>query len=192
MALAPELFHRDGRNLEISYDDFPSARGHLAALTNEGLEVDLAAAFGHLAGRPDVLENRIGLVGFCVGGFAAFLGACRLAPAATVAFYGGGIVRPRPQLRIHPVLDEADRIKAPLLCLFGADDKGIPPEDVEAIRRRLDEIGGGHEVVVYPGAGHAFFCDRRPAFEPNAATDAWRRTLDWLARHVRAELRSSR
>jgi carboxymethylenebutenolidase len=185
LAVAPELFHRDGRGVEVAYSDMESALRRLRALTNDGLEMDLAAAFQHARSRAEVRPGEVGIVGFCVGGLAAFLAACRLDPDATVSFYGGGIARPRPQFKLEPVIAEARSIRAPILCLFGAEDKGIPPEDVEGIRRALDRLPTAHEVVVYPGAGHAFFSDARPAYHPASAADAWRRTLDWLGRHMR-------
>ncbi|HVP37914.1 MAG TPA: dienelactone hydrolase family protein [Candidatus Saccharimonadales bacterium] len=186
-ALAPEIFHREGRGITIPYTDMPSVMPRLAALTNEGLEQDLRAAFDHLRGRPEVDAARVGLVGFCVGGFVAFLGACRVRPAATVSFYGGGIARPRPNFAIRPVLPEAGGIGAPILCLFGELDQGIPPADVDAIRGQLQAHGVPHEVVVYPGANHAFFCDERPAYHAEAAADAWRRTLGWFGKHLGAK-----
>ncbi|HEY6866826.1 MAG TPA: dienelactone hydrolase family protein [Candidatus Eisenbacteria bacterium] len=185
LAVAPELFHREGRGVEVPYSDMESALRHLRVLTNEGLEMDLAAAFQHARSRSEVRPGEVGIVGFCVGGLAAFIAACRLAPDATVSFYGGGIARPRPQFKLQPVLREARGIRAPILCLFGAEDQGIPPEDVAAIRDALDGIQAAHEVVVYPGAGHAFFSDARPSYHAPSAADAWRRTLDWLGRHVR-------
>ena len=180
VALAPEIFHRAGSGLDIPYTEMPAAMAQLALLTNAGLEQDLAAALAHLRGRADVDPARVGVVGFCVGGFAAFLAACRLDPAVTVSFYGGGIVRARAGLALEPLLDEADGIHAPLLCLFGSEDGGIPPADVAAIRGRLEGLAGGHQVVVYEGAKHAFFCDARPAYHPAAAQAAWARTLAFL------------
>jgi carboxymethylenebutenolidase len=101
-----------------------------------------------------------------------------------VSFYGGGIVRPRAGLALQPLLEEAGGIRAPLLCLFGSADGGIPGADVEAIRQRLAGLDGGHEVVVYEGAGHAFFCDARPAYHAPSAQAAWERTLGWFERHL--------
>jgi carboxymethylenebutenolidase len=187
VALAPEIFHRDGAGLEIPYGEGPRAMDHLGRLTNAGIETDLAAAFATLRADPRVDSARVGLVGFCVGGFAAFLGACRLDPRATVAFYAGGLVRERPGALLEPLLAEAGGIAAPLLCLFGADDGGIPPADVDAVRGRLAEVGASHEVVVYEGARHAFFNDLRPAnYDAAAAHAAWERTLAWFARHLAA------
>jgi carboxymethylenebutenolidase len=185
VALAPEIFHRAGSGLDIPYTAMPAAMAQLALLTNAGLEQDLAAALAHLRGRADVDPARVGVVGFCVGGFAAFLAACRLDPAATVSFYGGGIVRARAGLALEPLLDEAGGIRAPLLCVFGSEDGGIPPADVAAIRARLQNPDNMHEVVMYDGAKHAFFCDARPAYHPAAAQAAWQRTLAWCERHLR-------
>lgn len=184
VALAPELFHRQGGGVEIAYGDMPGAMAALAGLTNPGLEVDVGAALARLRTLPDVAPRRVGVVGFCVGGLAAFIAACRLDPAATVSFYGGGIVRERPRLHFQPVLGEAPRIRAPLLCLFGAEDQGIPAADVEAIHAALDRLPVAHEVVVYPGAGHAFFNDMRPNYHAPSAADAWLRTLAWLDAHL--------
>ncbi|MEP7027604.1 MAG: dienelactone hydrolase family protein [Candidatus Eisenbacteria bacterium] len=190
VAIAPELFHRSGSGIEIPYGDLPPAMAQIGILTNDGIEGDLAAAFAYARTDEEVDAWRVGLVGFCVGGFAAFLGACRLDPAATVSFYGGGIVRPRPGMRMEPVLEEAAAIDAPLLCLFGAEDGGIPPPDVAAIREGLEARAIGAEVVVYEGAKHGFFCDQRPAYHAEAAAAAWQRTLDWCARYVRGAARS--
>jgi carboxymethylenebutenolidase len=184
VALAPEIFHRAGHGIDIPYATMPPAMAQLALLTNAGLEMDLAAALAALRARDDVDAKRVGVIGFCVGGFAAFLAACRLDPAATVSFYGGGIVHARKGLALEPLLDEAGRITAPLLCVFGSEDGGIPPVDVAAIRARLAENSAVHEVVVYEGAKHAFFCDARPAFHPAAAQHAWARTLAWFGEHL--------
>jgi carboxymethylenebutenolidase len=185
LAVAPEIFHRAGRGVTVSYDDVPSAMARIAALTNGGIERDVSAALAYARGRPDVAPGAVGLVGFCVGGFAAFLGACRCAPAATVSFYGGGIARARPGFQLRPLIGEHGGIGAPILCVFGGEDKGIPPEDVETIRRALDTRPVPHDVIVYPGAPHAFFNDLRAAHHAEAARDAWSRTLDWLGRYLR-------
>ncbi len=192
VALAPEIFHREGKGIEIPYGDMPPAMAQIALLTNDGLEADLAAAFDYARADDEVDPWRVGLVGFCIGGFAAFLGACRLDPTATVSFYGGGIVRPRNGMKIEPVLPEAAAIDAPLLCLFGSEDGGIPPDDVAAIGRELDQRGIGSEVVVYEGAKHAFFCDARPAYHPEATAQAWQRTLAWFERYVRGAAAATR
>ncbi len=189
VALAPDMYHRSGKFLTYAYDD-PGRRQPFAALTNSGIESDINMALDHLAALPQVDVARIGVVGFCVGGFMAFLAACRTRVATAVCFYGGGIVNHREGLRLEPVLPEAPRIAVPVLCLFGELDTSIPPAEVEAIEKTLAAQSLGHQIVVYPGAGHGFFCDERGSYKPDAASDAWRRTVQWL--EVRLKIPGSR
>src|SRR5207253_748384 len=93
---------------------------------------------------------------------------------------GGGIVNRRDGLKLEPLLPEADKLKVPVLMLFGEKDASIPPSDVEAIRNRLGMQARAHEVIVYPGAEHGFNCDERASFHPDASKDAWERTIKWL------------
>jgi carboxymethylenebutenolidase len=94
--------------------------------------------------------------------------------AAAVAFYG------------NP-LDEKDipRLQAPLLGMYGENDPSIPPDKVQAFDEMLDTYHLPHEIVTYPGAGHAFFNDARPDhYHEDSARDAWNRTLAWLRMHL--------
>ena len=185
VALAPDMYHRTGKMLTYAYDD-PRRREPFAALTNAGIEADVNAALAHLARSPAVDGARVGIVGFCVGGFMAFLAACRTEVATAVCFYGGGIVNRREGLKLEPLLAEADRIRVPILCLFGEKDASIPPAEVDAIRARLAMQPREHAVHVYQGAEHGFFCDERASFKRDAADDAWRRTREWLELRLKA------
>lgn len=183
--LAPDFYHRSGRMLAFAYDD-PSFREPFSALTNAGVESDINDALRYLGGLREADGSRAGVIGFCVGGFMAFLAACRTEVATAVCFYGGGIVHPREGLKLEPLLTEAANIKVPVLCLFGAQDASIPPAEVEAVRSRLSMQPREHEVVVYPDAGHGFFCDARSAYDKGAADDAWTRTRKWLELRLKA------
>ena len=185
VVIAPDFYHRTGLMLTYSYDD-PKRREPFSALTNEGIEEDIHAALEYREDMDGVDAGRIGLVGFCVGGFMAFLAACRTDVATAVCFYGGGIVNPREGLKLEPLLTEADNIKVPVLMLFGEKDSSIPMSDVGAIRKRLEMQARQHEVVVYPGAEHGFNCDERASFHPEASKDAWNRTIKWLELRVKA------
>jgi carboxymethylenebutenolidase len=185
VALAPDMYHRSGDMLAFAYDD-PARRAPFSQLTNEGIESDVNAAIAHLGDLPEADPGRIGIAGFCVGGFMAFLAACRTDVATAICFYGGGIVNPREGLKLEPLLLEADRIKVPVLCLFGEKDASIPLAEVEAIRSRLAMQPREHEVHVYPGAEHGFFCDERGSYDAEAADDAWRRTVQWLELRLKA------
>jgi carboxymethylenebutenolidase len=180
VALAPELFHRSGTGVELGYTDFSIVMPHFSKLTNETLTMDITAALQALRKDRRVDPSRVGVIGFCVGGFATFLAAEQTDAAAFVAFYGGGIVHMRPGVALAPLLEDADRITAPMLLLFGAEDHAIPPDDIAAIRDRLTALGKTFEIVVYAGAGHGFACDARSAFHAPSAEAAWHKTLEWL------------
>jgi aryl-alcohol dehydrogenase-like predicted oxidoreductase/dienelactone hydrolase len=187
-AIAPDIFHRAGKGLIFGYTDWEKIAPIFSELTNDGLETDVRAALAHARSLGQVDPARVGVVGFCVGGFAAFLAACRIDVASTVSFYGGGIASERG-FKMKPVLPETERIKAPILLFFGAQDKNIPlDKDVASIRERLSALGKTFEVQVYENAGHGFFCDERAAYEPNSAKDAWRRTLEWFGRTLKGGL----
>jgi carboxymethylenebutenolidase len=180
LALAPELFHRTGAGVELGYTDFSQVMPHFSKLTNATLLMDLRASLQALRADPSVDSARVGVIGFCVGGFATFLAAEQTDAVAFVSVYGGGIVHARPGLGLSPLIEDVERIRAPMLLVFGADDHGISAEDVAVIRERLTAAGKRHEIVVYPGAGHGFACDARDAYHKPSADAAWKKTLDWL------------
>ncbi len=184
VAVAPDLFHRTGAGCVAEYGDFEKVMEYFKDVSgDEAILNDVDAALDHLrdAGFAD---ERIGLVGFCFGGRVSFLVALRRKLGACVGFYGGGIVRGRfPQF--PPLLDEVDALQTPWLGLFGDEDASIPVEDVETLRRALGRVGVDTDVVRYPDAGHGFNCDRRADYKPDAAADAWARTLAWFGAHLR-------
>lgn len=183
-ALAPEIYHRTAPPGFVAPYDFAAVEGHFGPMTNGGLAEDVRVARDHLAGHARVGGGPVGVVGFCVGGFTAYLAACEVDLACAVPFYGGGIARGRPQFKMQPLLGGTPR--CPTLCFFGGNDPSIPAADVEAVRARLAQCGPQHEVVVYPAAGHAFAnAERSDKFHPEAAADAWARTLSFLGRHLR-------
>lgn len=187
VALAPELFHRSGRHVELAYDDMPRVVQELGALTMDGVEDDVGTAIAALRARSDVDPKRIGVVGFCFGGYAAILAGLTTAVEAVVAFYPGMLVQPRPNLKLRPLIDRVHQLRAATLIQLGGDDPGFPQADIEAIRRELGRSKARHEVHVWPGAKHGFHSDdRAPVFHPRAAEEAWHETLHWLAEALRS------
>jgi carboxymethylenebutenolidase len=92
-----------------------------------------------------------------------------------VSFYGG----------FKKVKVDWANLRAALLLIHGEDDHGVPPAQGHEIENNLKRMGKEVEVVVYPGAGHAFFNDTRPeVYKADAAADAWRRTVAHLRKHV--------
>jgi carboxymethylenebutenolidase len=180
-ALAPSFFHRAGGGT-ASYDDFAQVMPLFEGLTDDGILMDLDAAFAHLQALGHERAG-IGVVGFCMGGRITFLAAARRTFGASVGFYGGGLVTPRfPQF--PALVDESRTLKTPWLGLFGDEDGSIPVEDVETLRAALLDAPVPTEIVRYPGAEHGFFCDERPSYNPEVSADAWVRTLDWFDRHL--------
>lgn len=180
-AVAPALFHRLGSPV-FSYDDIEKAMPAMQSLTAEGITTDITATFDQLeaAGIP---SERIGIVGFCMGGTVALYAATLRRIGASVTFYGGGIAEGRWGL--PPLIELAPHLVAPWLGLYGDKDAGIPVDQVERLAQAAAGAVVETQVVRYPDAGHGFHCDERPsAYNPEAAADAWRRTLDWLDRHA--------
>jgi carboxymethylenebutenolidase len=166
-AIAPALFDRREPGFETGYgpEDVQKARAFMDGLDREDMMLDVAAAVD--AARP---LGRVGIVGYCLGGSLAFLSAVRLdGLSAAVGYYGSLIVQ-----------NAGSAPKCPTQMHFGAEDKGIPVSDVEAIRARRPDC----EAWLYQGAGHGFNCDERSAFEPASSSISWMRTAEWFARHL--------
>jgi carboxymethylenebutenolidase len=176
VALAPDYFHRTGPGVEYGYDEKGMAGGMklLGALKADEVIADAKAAIAALRARKDV-AGKVGAMGFCIGGHMTYLTACETEVAAAASFYGGGIAAPQGPGGAPSTLSRTPKLRGKLLCLFGEKDHLIPLAQVEAIRQALAKAGGKHEVVVYPGADHGFFCDQRPSYQKAAADDAWKR-----------------
>ena len=139
---------------------------------------DLKAAVAFLKARKDVRADRIGSIGWCMGGkFSLLLATEEPTLAAAVAYYGA------------PPTDPAAiaRIKAPVLGNFGGEDKGPSPEQVKAFESAMTKAGKTVDVKIYPGAGHAFANVNNPwkGYRADAAKDAWARTVAFFARHLK-------
>jgi len=175
LALAPDYFHRTGPGAEYGYDEagFGAGMKLLGALKADEMVADAKAAIAWLRARKDVRGDRIGCMGFCIGGHMTYLTACETDVRAAASFYGGGIAAPQAPGGAPSTLGRTGKLKGRLLCLFGAKDGFIPMDQVEAIRAALAKAKTRHEVVVYPDADHGFFCDQRATYQEKAAKDSW-------------------
>ena len=182
LAVAPHLFHRSG-DPQLGYDDLSQVMPHMSELTAAGVLDDVDTALSHLA-EAGIGSERIGVVGFCMGGTVALVAAVRRDVGAAVTFYGGGVTTGR--FGFAPLVEEATGLRAPWLGLYGDLDTGIPVAEVEQLRTAAASSGQETEVVRYEDAAHGFHCDERLSHHPSSARDAWRRTLDWLDRHLSA------
>ncbi len=176
VALAPDFFHRTGPDVEYAYDDDGMAKGMdlLGQLKADEMIADAQAAVAALRGRSDV-AGKVGAMGFCIGGHMTYLTACETDVDAAASFYGGGIAAPEGPGGGESTLSRTSKIGGKILCLFGGADSMIPSDQVEAIQQALTAAGTDHEVVVYAGADHGFFCDQRATHHEDSARDAWTR-----------------
>jgi carboxymethylenebutenolidase len=170
VALAPDLYH----GVTVSEPD--EARKLVMELDMDEAVREIRQAIDFLQSQPYVAGQKVGIVGYCMGG-RLVLQTARVEEdrGAVVAYYGSPLTP-----------TEAQEVKAPLLGLYGAEDGGIPVEGVREMEAALDEAGITNEFHVYEGAGHAFFNDTRSSYHPEAAADAWPRTLEWFRSYLGA------
>lgn len=166
LAIAPALFDRRERDLELAYDEAGVARGRTlrAEIPWDQVELDIAAAVAAAAE-----TGPTGVIGYCWGGSVAWLAACRLPVAAAVGYYGG---------QIHELREETPR--CPVQLHFGEQDTAIPLDEVSEVRRLHPEV----EVHLYP-AGHGFNCDLRGSYHAESAASARASSLAFLGDHLR-------
>lgn len=168
LAIAPALFDRVRPDVQLGYDQLEEGRGLMQRLELDDVVRDVEGAID-AAAEGTAGAGSVGVVGYCWGGAIADLAACRTAASAAVAYYGRANVN---------WLEE--KPQCPVLYHFGALDPLIPPDVVAKIRAGRP----GHEVHVYPEAGHGFNCDERHEFHAPSAALALERTLRFLDRHL--------
>jgi len=168
-AIAPDLYH--GKTTK-SPDE---ATKMLMELDVERAGKEISGAGAYLLGRPECTSPKYGVVGFCMGGALAQY-AATVDPehvGAAVSFYGG----------FKKVPTQWEKLSAPLLLIYGENDKGVPAEQGRELEQKLRGMGKEVELVIEPNADHAFFNDTRPeVYNEDAAADAWKRTLDLFRR----------
>jgi carboxymethylenebutenolidase len=148
---------------------------------------DVAAAIDWAKKRPGARADRVGVTGWCWGGGVVYqVAATNPDIKAAVAWYGAP-GRPFPD-QPAPIngFDVEKDIKAPLLGLYGETDTSPSPADARKLGELIKMHNPNVEIVVYPGAGHAFFADYRPSFNAAAAADGWKRCTDWFAKYLKA------
>jgi len=167
-AIAPQIFDRVEREVELGYEDQAEFdKGLKLAFEDLKMEetlkdlqaaVDAASALG-----------KVGVVGYCFGGLLTWLSACELSGVSVAsAYYGGGIA------------GEAERsARCPVMMHFGEKDAHIPMSDVEKVRKAQPEV----QVFVYD-AGHGFNCNHRESYDAAATARAKERTLAFFAENI--------
>jgi carboxymethylenebutenolidase len=177
VALAVDLYR--GRKATSPEEAHELMRG----LPEDRAMADLKAAVDYLSARNDVDPNRIGVIGWCMGGgYALKLATAEPRLKGTVINYGSLLTDPAA----------ITRISAPVLGNFGSADRGIPAEDVKKFGAELTKYGKLGDVKLYEGAGHAFMNpNNKEGYNAEAAQDAWGRIDRFFDRTLRATISNS-
>jgi carboxymethylenebutenolidase len=164
-SIAPAMFDRVERNVDVPYDDFARGKGYVSRLKDDQITLDVQAAVDRVRG-----AGKVGIVGYCWGGAVAYLAAARNDVDAAVSYYGSAIAR-------HVAAGVKPHV--PIQFHFGEKDASIPPSVIEQIKTAVPE-GIYH---LYP-AEHGFNCTERPSFAPESAKLALERSVDFLHRNI--------
>jgi carboxymethylenebutenolidase len=177
VGVAPELYHRDGPDCQ---DDGPTRR---ARLQDVNVIKDVNATVDFLHAHDAVDSERLGIVGFCMGGRVVYLMSA-VNPSFKVAadYYGGNIMVPWGDG--PSPFERTAEIQCPLIGLFGEADGNPSPADMRKLDAELSKHGKIHEFHSYPGANHAFMNARGDRYHAEAAQDSWPKTLAFFEKHL--------
>lgn len=170
LAFAPDFYHGQ---VATEPDE---ARKYAMAMERQVAAQEIDNAISWMKSERGVAK--VGCVGYCMGGGLTLATAIR--PTSNVdavhVYYGGGM----------PSEEQIATIKVPVLGSYGAEDKGIPKEQVDMLRATLERSGVPNDITYYEGAEHSFFNDTRPAYHEQAAKDSWEKSIAWFDKYLAA------
>jgi len=174
VTLAPDYLSHRGGTAKVN----PKGEGlgnirELAPWRQVAEDTDFAFTF--LNALTDVQGNRRGLIGFCWGGEMTFSSATQVRGLkAVVVFYGRS---PNP-------IDLVKQIEAPVLAHYGEKDPGVD-QDIPATVEAMKKYNRPYDYKIYPGAFHGFYNEAGDRYNPEAAKEAWSKTLDLFAKNLK-------
>lgn len=178
-AIAPEMFARQGDVSKMT--DVPQILSTVVSKVPDAQvmsDLDAAVAFARASGRADA--DRLGLVGFCWGGRAAWLYAAHNPKLKAAVAYYGLLDGMKSDIKPQDPVDIAATLKAPVLGLYASNDAMIKQEPIDKMMTGLRASGSGSEIVVFPNVSHGFNADYRPSYDKAAASYAAKLAHDWL------------
>ena len=162
--------------------DIKQVLGFANSLPDVTMLADLDALVGWVEQQPRANTKKLGITGMCRGGRNVWMYTAHSKKVrAAVAWYGH--FSPTPPALSQTPIDVADRLNAPVLGLYGADDQSIPQDLIERMRAGCRAFEKTCEIHTYQGAGHAFHADYRPTYRKEAAQDGWKRMLAWFKKY---------
>lgn len=181
LAVAPELYARQGDVSQIS--DIQQIIKEVVSKVPDTQVISDLDATTEWAAQNSGNTSKLAITGFCWGGRIVWMYAAHSDKLkAGVAWYGRLITPPNEMAPTNPI-DVADKLKAPVLGLYGGKDQGIPLESVDKMKAALKGAGSPSTITVYPEAPHGFHADYRASYREVDAKDAWFRMLVWFKKH---------
>ena len=180
LAVAPDYYFRTGQDL-TKIDDIQKLLPIVNAKPDAELYADLDATVDWAKSQGGD-TNRLGIMGFCRGGRTVWRYSTHGNLKAGVAFYGSLADQPNEAMPLNAIAS-AKEVKEPVLGLYGAEDQGIPVDQVKQMEAALKAAGKTAEFKIYPGAPHGFHADYRPSYRKEAADDAWAQMTAWFKKY---------
>lgn len=179
-AICPNLYWRQAPG--AAPDDAAAVARASGGIPDEQLIGDVAGAAEYLRSLPQA-NGKVGVIGYCSGGRQSVLAACNLPLDAAVDCYGAFVTGIPPEgfpLRVTNLVDQLPHLRAPLLGLFGNDDKAPSRAHVDELDDILTRNGKAHEFHRYDETGHGFFASDRISYRVPAANDGWEKITDFF------------
>jgi carboxymethylenebutenolidase len=184
IAVCPNLYERYGHGTP---DDVAARVRGDGGVADDSVIADCAAALAWIKSLPSS-NGKVGIIGTCSGGRHAVLVASSVPGFDAVAdLWGGGVIMPPDQLNDkRPVapIDLTPNLNAPILGLFGNDDMGPSPAQVDQHEAALKENGKTYMFHRYDGAGHGFFYYHAPSYRQQQAMDGWEKVEAWFGQYL--------
>ncbi len=171
VALAVDLLSRQGGTEAVGSEEVPGVLGNMPP---DQFVQDFLSGWRYLQDQSFAQADRVGMVGFCFGGGVTWRVATEMPELkAAVPFYGP-----------HPSVDAVPNINAAVLAIYAERDQRIN-QGIPAMEAAMQQNNKIYEKVIYPDADHAFHNDTGSRYNPEAARDAWARTLAWFERYLK-------
>ena len=171
VALAVDLLSRQGGTEAVGSEEVPGVLGNMPP---DQFVQDFLSGWRYLQDQSFAQADRVGMVGFCFGGGVTWRVATEMPELkAAVPFYGP-----------HPSVDAVPNINAAVLAVYAGRDQRIN-QGIPAMEAAMQQNNKVYEKVIYPDADHAFHNDTGSRYNPEAARDAWARTLAWFERYLK-------
>lgn len=175
VVVAPDHYHHAAGETDLAK--------RKASLLDDRLIADMQAATHYLRSHPRVIPEATAIMGHCMGGRQALLGAATV-PGFRCAIdcYGGGVMR--AQGEGPTVFERLSGIRCPVAGFFGIHDTNPPPEEVRKVEAELNRLGVETDFHLYENTGHAFMDPDQKRYVEASANDAWIRILAFLKRNT--------